>query len=108
MFEEKTYVASVLDMGEKANLDEMNDRERSIYLKANDYNAKWLFPDKTNKLRQAVAMNFPASSTNLGVYVGLSYSHKYSTPQFTPKDIYLNNKEYMELSWYDYLSAAGY
>ncbi len=107
IFEEKALVNSVLDMGETADVSSMNDRQRSLYEKTKGYNAKTLYPDKSNKLRMAIGGYFPATSTNLGVFFGLAYSHKHSAPQFTAETVYKNNKEYIKLNWQVYLKAAG-
>ena len=108
VFMDKSYVDSIVEV-DSSNIDvnAMNNRELSLYNKLNSYNTSRLFPKKTNKLRQAVSVLFPQTSTNVGVYAGLSYSHKYSTPQFTPEQVYKSNVEYIEICWNDYLSAAG-
>ena len=108
VFEEKTYCPSILDMGEGKDVTQMNDRELSLYQKTNSYNTTVIYPDKSNKIRSAMGTDYPATSTNLGTYLGLIYSHKYSSPELTPEQVFKTNKEYVEISWYDYLSAAGY
>ena len=108
VFEEKTYCASLLDIDKESDVNQMNDRELSLYQKMNSYNTKTIYPNKTNKIRTAMGTDYPATSTNLGTYLGLIYSHKYSTPQLTPENVFKTNMEYVEISWYDYLSAAGY
>lgn len=107
IFTSKTYISSLLDIGETVDTSSMNDRDLSIYEKTNSYNTTTLFPDLTNKLRNVIGNYFPGSGTNLSVFVGLAYSHKNSAPQFTPEAVYKNNIEYVRLSWGDYLSAAG-
>ena len=107
VYMDKSLNVSVCDMDSAVDLAAMNTRERSLYEKLNSYNTVRLSPNKTNKLRQVISVLFPATSTNVGVYSGLSYSHKYSSPQFTPEEVYKNNIEYVQICWYDYLAAAG-
>ena len=107
VFMEKSFVDSIVEVSSNKNVEDMSARELSLYEKLNSYNNTRLFPNKNNKIRQAVSVLFPATSTTVGVISGLSYSHKYGTPQYTPEDVYKNNIDYVEICWYDYLSAAG-
>ena len=108
IFMEKSFVDSAVKT-DSVNTDvgAMNTRELSMHEKLNSYTTDRLFPNKYNKLRQAVGLLFPATSTNVGLVQGLSYSHKYSSPQFIPEDVFKNNRSYVEICWYDYLKAAG-
>lgn len=107
VFMEKSLVDSIVEVDSNTNVEDMNVRELSLYEKLNSYNNTRLFPNKNNKIRQAVSVLFPATSTTVGVISGLSYSHKYGSPQYTPEDVYTNNIDYVEICWFDYLSAAG-